>query len=170
MISLIHRKAVCSTDVSVQGSPPREDGEKALQLWVPCQGCYVVVLAAGLARGERFPSTQTEPFSLSHRQQKEGKLLANAYRGDGCEGLSGHFPLSSSLQSIPVRVKPIFQSAFPVTGRAGPWGWGRRKSPPDFSAWKLLLPLLEAEDGNSWLGSSPETGGLSLCSCLHKTL
>ena len=135
--------------MSVQVSPPREDEEKALQLWLPCQGCYVVVLAAGLARGERFPSRRTEPLSLSHRQQKEDKLLADACRGDGCEGLSGHFPLSSSLQSMPIRVKPIFQSAFPVTGRAGPRGWERRKSPPDFSAWKLLLPLLEAEDGDS---------------------
>lgn len=170
MISLIHRKAACSTDMSVQVSPPREDGEKALQLWLLCQGCYIVVLAAGLAWGKCFPSTWTEPLSLSHGQQKEGKLLANAYHGDGYEGLSGHFPLSSYLQSMPISVKPIFQSAFPVTGRAGPQEWEKRKSPPDFSAWTLLLPLLEAEDRHSWLGSSPETAGHSLCSCSHKML
>lgn len=144
MIPLIHRKAVCSTNTSAQVSPPREDGGKAPQLWHLCQGCYAVVLAAGLAQGDCFPGTWT-----SRGWQEESKLLTNASRGDGCEGFSGHFSLSSSLWSMLIRVKPIFQSAFPVTGGAGPQGWERRKSPHDLSARNLLLPLLEAEDGGS---------------------
>lgn len=88
----MHRKAVCPTDVSVQELLLREDREKVPQLWLPCQGCCIVVLAAGLVQGECFLWTLTEPLSLSHRQQKKGKLLANAHHSGRRERLSGHFP------------------------------------------------------------------------------
>lgn len=75
--------------------------------------------------------------------------------------------VTSSFQSSPIRVKPILQSAFPVTSRAGPWGQERRKSLPDFHLSEVLLPLLEAEDGDSRLGFSLTAAGHSLRSCSH---
>lgn len=69
--------------------------------------------------------------------------------------------VTSSFQSMPIRVKPIFQSAFPVTSRVSSWGQERRKSLPDFLLSELLLPLLEAEDGDSRLGFSLTTAGHS---------
>lgn len=69
--------------------------------------------------------------------------------------------VTSSSQSMPIRVKPIFQSAFPVTSRVSPWGQERRKSLPDFHESGVLLPLLEAEDGDSRLGFSLTAAGLS---------
>lgn len=111
-------------------------------------------MSASLAHGEK-PS----PFH-SRKRMSSWLILIMVMDVEG----SG---VTSSFQSMPIRVKPILQSAFPVTSRVGPWGQERRKSLPDFDLSEILLPLLEAEDGDSRLSFSLPTAGQSLCSSSH---